>query len=88
MKYTDDDDTGCILEVVFEYPQEVHDLHKDYPMAAEITTINADMLSSVQDIFTNSTTARRQEMRRQESKSYTLWTRKSMCCTYQSYSFT
>ena len=31
-----------------EYPEEMHDLHKDYPMAPEIMSISEDMLSTVQ----------------------------------------
>jgi len=29
------DGNGCILEVDLEYPKELHDLHNDYPLAAE-----------------------------------------------------
>ena len=48
MKYTDEDEVGYILEVDLEYPEDIHDLHKDYPMAPEIITINESMLSPVQ----------------------------------------
>ena len=36
---------GSELEVDLEYPHELHDLHNDYPLAAEKTKVTKDMLS-------------------------------------------
>ena len=63
MKYKYDD-TDYSLENGLQYPPEMHCLHKDYPMALAITTINEDMLSNVHKILTNITTTRKQEMRK------------------------
>ena len=44
-KYKDDSKRGLILEVDLEYPQELHDLHNQYPLAPEIIKVTEDMLS-------------------------------------------
>ena len=33
--YSDESDKGLILEIYLEYPEELHDLHSDYPLAPE-----------------------------------------------------
>ena len=38
-------DTGYFLEVDLEYPDELHELHNDYPLAPEKHAISSDMLS-------------------------------------------
>ena len=38
-------DKGIILEVDLEYPEELHDLHNDYPCAPEKICVSNDMLS-------------------------------------------
>ena len=48
LSYSDDDDKGYILEVDLEYPKELHDLHRDYPLAPEIMSVRENMLSPVQ----------------------------------------
>ena len=48
LSYSDDDDKGYILEVDLEYPKELHDLHRDYPLAPEIMSVSENMLSPVQ----------------------------------------
>ena len=44
--YTVDTRKGVILEVDLEYPEELHDLHNDYPLAPEKMLITDDMLSN------------------------------------------
>ena len=43
--YTNDTRKGAVLEVDLEYPEELHDLHNDYPLAPEKILITDDMLS-------------------------------------------
>lgn len=38
-------DFGCIIECDFEYPEELHDLHEDYPLAPTKTKIPYSKLS-------------------------------------------
>ena len=39
-------DSGYIVECDLEYPESLHELHSDYPMAPEHLTISKDMLSN------------------------------------------
>ena len=38
-------DVGYILKVDLKYPDELHELHNDYPLATEKLTVTNDMLS-------------------------------------------
>ena len=44
-KYKEDSEKGLILEVDLEYPEELHDLHNDYPLGPEKVKVINDMLS-------------------------------------------
>ena len=45
MKIDAEGDKGYILEVDLEYPESLHDLHNNYPLAPEKIVVNNDMLS-------------------------------------------
>ena len=43
--YSEEHDEGLLLEFDLDYPQELHDLHNDYPLAPEKLKVNKNMLS-------------------------------------------
>ena len=45
MKYSD---IGFILEVDLEYPQELHESHRDYPLAPTNEVVPEEWLSEIQ----------------------------------------
>ena len=45
-KYKADGKKGLILEVDLEYPQELHNIHNDYPIAPEKVKVSNNMLSA------------------------------------------
>ena len=44
-EYKEDSEKGFIAEVDLEYPEELHNLHNDYPLAPEKVKVSEDMLS-------------------------------------------
>src|SRR6218665_1348594 len=43
--------TSCVLEVDLEYPEKLHDLHNDYPLAPEsITLANSDVAKLIPNL--------------------------------------
>ena len=45
MSVSDKSPIGYFLEVDFEYPEELHELHNDFPLAPEQIAVSSDMLS-------------------------------------------
>ena len=45
MRIKNNSSTGYVIEVYLEYPQEVHDIHNDYPLAPEKINILEEWLS-------------------------------------------
>ena len=45
-KQTEGSEKGLILEVDLEYPDELHEIDDDYPLAAEKVDVTKDMLSN------------------------------------------
>ena len=46
MNIKTDSSTGYVLEVDLEYPQKLHDIHNDYPLAPEKINIPKELLSN------------------------------------------
>ena len=44
-QYSETDEKGLIFEVDLEYPEELHDLHNNYPLAPEKIKVTKDMIS-------------------------------------------
>ena len=44
-QYKEDNNKGFIAEVDLEYPEELHDLHNDYPLGPEKVKVTENMLS-------------------------------------------
>ena len=45
MSIDEKSDTRYFLEVDLEYPNKLHELHSDYPLAPEKLSVSSDMLS-------------------------------------------
>ena len=46
MSISEKNPIGYFLEVDLEYPDELHELHNDYPLALEKLAVSSDMLSN------------------------------------------
>ena len=46
MSINEKNDTGYFLGVDLDYPDELHELHNDYPLALEKLSVSNDMLST------------------------------------------
>ena len=44
-KYYENSKEGLMLEVDLEYPNDLHEIHNDYPVAPEKLKVSKDMLS-------------------------------------------
>ena len=47
-KYSSNNSEACVLEVDLQYPKELHQQHKDYPLAPDKIEIKDKMLSKYQ----------------------------------------
>ena len=45
MSVSEKSSIGYFLEVDLEYPEELHELHNDFPLAPEKRAVSSDMLS-------------------------------------------
>ena len=51
MSIPPDNDTGYIIDYDITYPDHLHPLHNDYPMAPEHMTVDAEILSAFAKIY-------------------------------------
>ena len=49
-EYTSHSSKGCVFEVNLEYPKELRELHKDYPLALDKIEIKREMLK-ITDLY-------------------------------------
>ena len=84
-KCKEDGKKGLILEVDLEYPKELHNLHNDYPLAAEKVRVTKDMLSE----YCNKIAAKCKISTGLVSKLIpNLRNKENMCCIIEIYNYT
>ena len=84
-KCKEDGKKGLILEVNLEYPRELHNLHNDYPLAAEKVRVTKDMLSE----YCNKIAAKYKISTGLVSKLIpNLRNKENMCCIIEIYNYT